>query len=111
MGEKWEVRTTDLDEDAAHRRYKTFKESTYDSLTTLREVFHYHFINAHGTVIEVQQRIIRELKYQSSLELDEATYDRISSILLRRNYLCMHANYLFIDWIPMKSSTRNCLSA
>ena len=54
---------------------KHLKESTYDSLTTLRQLFHYHFINAHGTVIEVQQRIIQELKYQSSLELDEATYD------------------------------------
>ena len=95
MGEKWEVRTTDLDEDAAHRRYKTFKESTYDSLTTLREVFHYHFINAHGTVIEVQQRIIRELKYQSSLELDEATYDRISSIPLAEK-LSLHARQLLV---------------
>ena len=67
VGDKWEVRKTDLDEDAAHLRYKTFKESTYDSLTTLRKLFHYHFINAHGSVIEVQQRIIQELKYQSSL--------------------------------------------
>ena len=39
VGEKWELRKTDFDESAAHRRYKTFKESTYDSLTTLREVF------------------------------------------------------------------------
>ncbi len=95
VGEKWEVRKTDLDEDAAHMRYKTFKESTYDSLTTLREVFHYHFINAHGTVIEVQQRIIRELKYQSSLELDEATYDRISSIPLAQK-LSLHARQVLV---------------
>ena len=33
VGEIWEVRKTDLDEASAHRRYKTFKESTYDSLT------------------------------------------------------------------------------
>ena len=95
VGETREVRKTDLDEDAAHRRYKTFKESTYDSLTTLREVFHYHFINAHGTVIEVQQRIIRELKYQSSLELDEATYDRISSIPLAQK-LSLHARQVLV---------------
>ncbi|MDC0156568.1 nucleoside monophosphate kinase [Verrucomicrobia bacterium] len=95
VGEKREVRKTDLEEDAAHRRYKTFKESTYDSLTTLREVFHYHFINAHGTVIEVQQRIIRELKYQSSLELDEATYDRISSIPLAQK-LSLHARQVLV---------------
>jgi adenylate kinase len=95
VGEKREVRKTDLEEDAAHRRYKTFKESTYDSLTTLREVFHYHFINAHGSVIEVQQRIIQELKYQSSLELDEATYDRISSIPLAQK-LSLHARQLLV---------------
>jgi adenylate kinase len=95
VGEKREVRKTDLDDEAAHRRYKTFKESTYDSLTTLREVFHYHFINAHGTVIEIQQRIIKELKYQSSLELDEATYDRISSIPLAQK-LSLHARQLLV---------------
>ncbi len=95
VGEKIEPRKTDLDEAAAHRRYKTFKESTYDSLTTLREVFHYHFINAHGTVIEVQQRIISELKYQSSLELDEATYDRISSIPLAQT-LSLHARQMLV---------------
>ena len=95
VGKKREVRKTDLDEEAAHRRYKTFKESTYHSLTTLREVFHYHFINAHGTVIEIQQRIIQELKYQSSLELDESTYDRISTIPLAQK-LSLHARQLLV---------------
>ena len=96
VGERWEVRKTDLDEASAHRRYKTFKESTYDSLTSLREVFHYHFINAHGSVIEVQQRIISELKYQSSLELDQPTYDRISSISLAEQ-LSLHARQLLVN--------------
>jgi len=96
VGQKWEVRKTDLEEDAAHSRYKTFKEATYDSLTSLREVFHYHFINAHGTIIEVQQRIIHELKYQSSLELDEATYDRISSIPLAEK-LSLHARQSLVN--------------
>ena len=96
VGQKWEVRKTDLDEKAAHLRYKTFKESTYDSLTSLREVFHYHFINAQGTIIEVQQRIINELKYQSSLELDQATYDRISTIPLATK-LSQHARQLLVN--------------
>jgi adenylate kinase len=96
VGEKWEVRKTDLDDASAHKRYKTFKESTYDSLTTLREVFHYHFINAHGSIIEVQQRIISELKYQSSLELDQPTYDRISSIPLAEQ-LSLHARQLLVN--------------
>ena len=96
VGEVWEVRNTDLDDASAHKRYKTFKESTYDSLTSLREVFHYHFINAHGTVIEVQQRIISELKYQSSLELDQPTYDRIASIPLAEQ-LSLHARQLLVN--------------
>lgn len=96
VGEKWELRKTDLDDASAHKRYKTFKESTYDSLTTLREVFHYHFINAHGTIIEVQQRIISELKYQSSLELDQPTYDRISSIPLAEK-LSLHARQILVN--------------
>ncbi|MFP6886095.1 MAG: nucleoside monophosphate kinase, partial [Opitutales bacterium] len=96
VGTKVQVRKTDLNEEAAHNRYKTFKEATYESLKTLREVFHYHFVNAHGTVIEVQQRIIHELKYQSSLELDEATYDRISSIPLAEK-ISLHARQLLVN--------------
>ena len=96
VGKIREVRKTDLDEDAAHRRYKTFKESTYDSLKSLRDVFHYHFINAHGSVIEIQQRIIQELKYQSSLELDELTHDQISSIPLAEK-LSLHARQLLVQ--------------
>ena len=96
VGHKVEVRKTDLEEEAAHNRYKTFKDSTYESLTSLREVFHYHFINAQGSVIEVQQRIINELKYQSSLELDEATYDRISAIPLAEK-LSLNARQLLVN--------------
>ena len=43
----------------------------------------------------MQQRIIQELKYQSSLELDEATYDRISSIPLA-DKLSLHARQLLV---------------
>jgi len=80
VGQKMEIRKTDLDENAARNRYRTFKEKTYDSLKSLREVFHYHFINAHGPIDEVERRIIAELKYQSSLELDTATYDRLATL-------------------------------
>lgn len=75
-----EVRKTDLDPDAARNRYRTFKEITYPSLTSLREIFHYHFVNAQDTIERVQARIVEELKYQSSLELDQRTADRISAI-------------------------------
>lgn len=80
VGQAEEVRKTDLSEDAARDRYRTFKEVTYDSLSSLREVFHYHFINAHGSIDEVQARIVKELQYQSTLELSEDTCDRLSHI-------------------------------
>ena len=82
LGELWEERATDFDARLARNRYKVFKEKTYDALVSLKEIFHYHFINAQGSLPEVQARIIKELQYQSSLELAEETYDLISPIPL-----------------------------
>lgn len=79
-GKLFEVRPTDLTEEAARNRYRVFKERTYDSLRALREVFYYHYINGEGTVEEIQQRVLKELQYQSSLELEEETYDFIADI-------------------------------
>lgn len=80
VGELQEERLTDFDENTARRRYRTFKESTYDALMDLRQIFHYHYINAHGTIEQVQERIVHEMRYQSSLELDERTFDRLRVI-------------------------------
>lgn len=77
VGELQEERATDLDPIAAKRRYQVFKERTYDALQSLREVFHYHFINAQGGLTEVRENIIKELQYQSSLELDPRTFDAL----------------------------------
>jgi len=79
-GHPYEVRPTDLTEEAARNRYRVFKERTYDSLRALREVFHYHYINGSGSVEEVQARVLQELQYQSSLELEQETFDLISDI-------------------------------
>ena len=81
-GVEVEVRKTDLSAEAARNRYRVFKERTYEPLQSLRDIFHYHFINAQGSLPEVQARIIKELQYQSSLELAEETYDLISPIPL-----------------------------
>ncbi|MFT6618614.1 MAG: nucleoside monophosphate kinase [Verrucomicrobiia bacterium] len=81
-GELLELRPTDLDADAAQRRYRVFKEKTWAALESLRERFFYHFINAEGSFEDVEQNILNELKYQSSLELDSATFDRIRRIPL-----------------------------
>ena len=77
-----EERATDFDEGLARKRYQTFKEKTYDALVSLKQIFHYHFINAQAPVEVVRQNIIRELEYQSSLELDPRTYDTLRHIPL-----------------------------
>src|SRR6187455_2357015 len=70
-----ELRATDLSEDLVRRRYQVFKEQTWAALTSLRELYHYHFVNAEGPIAEVQANILEELSYQSSLELDPRTFE------------------------------------
>lgn len=82
IGTKIEQRDSDLNEETTKRRYHVFKEQTWDALRSLKEIYHYHFINAEGPIEEVEENILRELKYQSSLELDEATYDRLRPLPL-----------------------------
>lgn len=80
IGQLMEDRATDHDENLARRRYRVFKEQTWDALQSLKEIFHYHFINAQGTIEEVEQNILRELEYQSTLELDPRTVDRLRGV-------------------------------
>ncbi len=82
MGEPWEERNTDYSEDLARNRYRVFKEQTYDALVSLKQIFRYHFINAQAAIPEVQANIVRELEYQSSLELDPLTFDRLRRLPL-----------------------------
>jgi len=80
VGQLREDRPTDHDEVLARRRYQAFKEQTWDALQSLEEIFHYHFVNAQGPVSEVEQNILQELKYQSTLELDPRTVDRLRGV-------------------------------
>ena len=80
IGELMEDRPTDYDETLARRRYRVFKEQTWDALQSLKEIFHYHFINAEGPIDEVEQKILRELEYQSTLELDPRTVERLRGV-------------------------------
>ena len=82
MGERLEERATDFSEGLARNRYRVFKEKTYDALVSLKQIFHYHFINAQASIPEVQENIVRELEYQSSLELDPSTFDRLRGLPL-----------------------------
>jgi adenylate kinase len=80
IGELLEERVTDFDSALAQRRYRVFKEQTWGALQELKEIFHYHFVNAQGPIDEVERNILRELEYQSTLELDPRTVDRLRGI-------------------------------
>ena len=82
LGELWEERPTDFEPALARNRYRVFKEQTYDALVSLKEIFHYHFINAQAPLELVQENIVRELEYQSSLELDPRTFDLLRKLPL-----------------------------
>lgn len=80
VGALMELRPTDIDEALARNRYRTFKELTFEALTSLRKHFHYHFVNADAPLAEVEKSINAEFQYQSSLELGQATHDIIHRI-------------------------------
>jgi adenylate kinase len=80
VGELLEERATDFDQALAQRRYRVFKEQTWGALQELKEIFHYHFVNAQGSFDEVERNIQHELEYQSTLELDPRTVDRLRAI-------------------------------
>ncbi|MEM7394957.1 MAG: nucleoside monophosphate kinase, partial [Verrucomicrobiota bacterium] len=67
-GELLEMRDTDLDAETAKRRYKVYREQTFDALQSLRNSFHYHFIDANGDIGSVEDKIIEGFQYESSLE-------------------------------------------
>ena len=84
------VRATDLSPEKSARRYQVFKEKTWDALQSLKEIYHYHFINAEGPIAEVEANILDELQYQSSLELEPSTFDLLAPIPLAEEII-VHA--------------------
>ena len=90
VGEIIELRATDRDPEAASRRYGVFKEQTWDALQSLKQTFFYHFINAEGSIQEVEQNILNEVRYQSLLELDPETFDSLR-ILPLASEIILHA--------------------
>jgi adenylate kinase len=80
VGRLREDRPTDHDQTLARRRYQAFKEQTWDALQSLEEIFHYHFVNAQGPFEKVEQNILQELQYQSTLELDPRTVERLRGV-------------------------------
>lgn len=90
IGELWEERPTDFNESLARDRYRVFKEQTYDALVSLKQIFHFHFINAQAPLDQVQENILHELEYQSSLELDPRTFHTLHRIPVASD-IVMHA--------------------
>jgi adenylate kinase len=90
VGNLLPIRETDLNPETARRRYQVFKEQTWDALKSLKEIYHYHFVNAEGPIAEVEANILRELQYQSSLELHPRTVDRLRPIPLAED-IVIHA--------------------
>jgi adenylate kinase len=95
IGTPIELRPTDLSESLVRRRYQVFKEQTWTALTSLRQLYHYHFINAEGSIEEVQANILAELRYQSSLELDPRTFERLRALPLAEE-LVMHGRQALV---------------
>ncbi|EGD75434.1 hypothetical protein PTSG_06509 [Salpingoeca rosetta] len=79
-GEVKEARNTDQNDQLARERYRIFRENGYEPLKTLRSFFNYHFIAADGTVEEVRKRVEKEFQYQSSLELQDSTYEVLDTL-------------------------------
>ncbi len=90
IGELLDPRPTDLSEETARRRYRVFKEQTWDALQSLKDLYHYHFVNAEGPIEDVEANILKELQYQSSLELEPRTHDRLSPLPLAEE-IVLHA--------------------
>ncbi|EFN59083.1 hypothetical protein CHLNCDRAFT_137842 [Chlorella variabilis] len=102
-GDVWDVRTTDVNEALCRRRYQVFKvrgrfhrplparcllqfiSAHYHTILRLKSFFPFSLIDAMGTLEEARQQIMRELRYQSSLDLDEATYAAIRHLPLARD--------------------------
>ena len=90
IGKLIEQRSTDMSEETVRRRYRVFKEQTWDALTSLKQLYHYHFVNAEGPIQEVEENILKELQYQSSLELDPRTFERLRTLPLA-DEITLHA--------------------
>jgi adenylate kinase len=105
-----EDRPTDHDESLARRRYRVFKEQTWEALQSLKEIFHYHFINAQGPVAEVEENILHELEYQSTLELDSRTVDRLRGVPVA-SQIIIHARQELVKRLDSYELEHNALFA
>jgi adenylate kinase len=100
IGKPLEERVTDIDPELCRNRYKTFKDTTFAALESLKKLFHFHFIDAEGELREVQQNILNEFTYQSSLELSHEVYELIRNIPIA-SQLALHARQELVERLEM----------
>jgi adenylate kinase len=100
VGQVLECRVTDIDPDKCRNRYKGFKDTTFDALQSLRKIFHFHFIDAESELPEVQQNIVEEFSYQSSLELSPEVYELIRDIPVA-SQLTLHARQELVERLEL----------
>lgn len=96
IGTLLEERPTDIDQELCRKRYKVFKDTTFDALQSLREIFHFHYIDAERDLHEVQASILDEFSYQSSLELSNEVFERIRTIPIA-SQLTLHARQELVE--------------
>jgi adenylate kinase len=96
VGKPLEERPTDLSVELCRKRYATYTESTHAALQSLRQIFHFHFIDAEGDLPDVQRRIEEEFSYQSSLELSQGVFDLIRDIPIA-SQLAKHARQELVE--------------
>jgi adenylate kinase len=96
VGKLLEERVTDVDADLCRNRYRVFKETTYEALQSLKEIFHFHYVDAEGDLNEVQENILREFTYQSSLELSHEVFEILRNIPVA-SQLAMHARQELVE--------------
>ena len=65
-----------MDLEQCKKRYAIFK-AHYGTLLRLKSFFPFHLIDAVGTLDDTRRQIARELRYQSSTDLNAVTYDAI----------------------------------
>ena len=64
---------------------KGHMQAHYTTLLRLKQYFPFSLIDAMGSLEECRAQIARELRYQSSLDLDEATYAAIRHLPLAKD--------------------------
>lgn len=94
-GDLLEQRATDISIEKCKKRYAIFKQH-YAATLRLRQFFPFHLIDAMGTLSETQEAITQELRYQSSLDLDQQTYQSIRH-LPESHMLVQHARQQLVS--------------